>query len=146
MRGFAGYTSGISAVTWVGFDNLEFALGRSTLNANLGRQRQPIVGSEAGGTTALPGWILFMETALQHVESNPFELPSNMVSVRIDQPTGRLTNRTDHTSMFGVFLSAVQNRRNLLNKMAVVAKSLKTKKGYSASSSGFSCLLLRAQF
>lgn len=105
---FAGYTSGIAAVTWVGFDNLEFALGRSTLNANLGRQRQPIVGSEAGGTTALPGWILFMETALQHVESNPFELPSNMVSVRIDQPTGRLTNRTDHTSMFEYFIRGTE--------------------------------------
>jgi len=105
---FAGYTSGIVAVTWVGFDNLEFALGRSSLNANLGRQRQPIVGSEAGGTTALPGWILYMETALQYSESEAFELPTNMVSVRIDQPSGRLTNRTDHTSMFEYFIRGTQ--------------------------------------
>lgn len=105
---FVGYTRDIVAATWVGFDNLEFALGRTTLNSNLGRQRQPIVGSEAGATTALPGWVTYMQTALAQLEERPFELPPNMVSVRIDQPSGRLTNRTDHTSMFEYFIRGTE--------------------------------------
>ena len=105
---FVGYTRGTVAATWVGFDNLEFALGRSSLNSNLGRQRQPIVGSEAGATTALPAWVMYMETALQHVASPAFELPENMMSVRIDQPSGKRTNRTDHTSMFEYFIRGTE--------------------------------------
>ncbi|WP_407928526.1 penicillin-binding protein 1A [Aliidiomarina indica] len=105
---FAGYSQGTVAATWVGFDNLEFALGRTSLNANLGRQRQPIVGSEAGGTTALPGWILYMERVLGDMDTSPYELPSGMVSVRIDQPTGKLTNRSDHTSMFEYFVRGTE--------------------------------------
>ncbi|RUO18772.1 penicillin-sensitive transpeptidase [Aliidiomarina iranensis] len=101
---FVGYTRDIVAASWVGFDNLEFSLGRTSLNGNLGRQRQPIVGSEAGATTALPGWVTYMETALNQLDDRPFELPPNMISVRIDQPSGRLTNRTDHTSMFEYFI------------------------------------------
>lgn len=105
---FVGFTRGTVAATWVGFDNLDFALGRSSLNSNLGRQRQPIVGSEAGATTALPGWIRYMETALQHVSSPAFELPENMVSVRIDQPSGKLSNRNDHTSIFEYFIRGTE--------------------------------------
>ncbi|MCC5854749.1 MAG: PBP1A family penicillin-binding protein [Idiomarina sp.] len=101
---FAGYSRGHVGVIWVGFDNLEFPLGRTTLNANLGRQRQPITASEAGGTTALPGWIRYMETALPLVDSSPFELPSQMMSVRIDQRSGKLSRRTDHTSQFEYFI------------------------------------------
>lgn len=107
---FVGYSQGTVAATWVGFDNLEFALGRTSLNANLGRQRQPIVGSEAGGTTALPGWILYMEHKLSQVDSSPFELPSGMMSVRIDQASGKLTNRTDFTSMFEYFVRGTEPR------------------------------------
>ncbi|TRW48539.1 penicillin-binding protein 1A [Aliidiomarina halalkaliphila] len=105
---FAGYSQGTVSAVWVGFDNLEFALGRTSLNANLGRQRQPIVGSEAGGTTALPGWILYMERVIGDVDTSPYELPSGMMSVRIDQPTGKLTNRSDHTSMFEYFVRGTE--------------------------------------
>nr|WP_232819945.1 PBP1A family penicillin-binding protein [Aliidiomarina celeris] len=100
---FAGFTSGTSTMLWVGHDNLNNVLGRVTLNTNLGRQRQPIVGSEAGGTTALPGWVRYMQTALTQVESESLPLPTGMTSVRIDQETGKLSRRTDHTSMFEYF-------------------------------------------
>ncbi|MGX5914879.1 penicillin-binding protein 1A [Aliidiomarina sp. Khilg15.8] len=105
---FIGYSSGLVAATWVGFDNLDNALGRSSLNSNLGRDRQPIVGSEAGATTALPAWIDFMEVALEDFPSNPFELPDNMVSVRIDEATGKLSNRSGYTSRFEYFISGTE--------------------------------------
>lgn len=105
---FAGYSTGLVAVTWVGFDNLENALGRVTLNANLGRDRQPIVGSEAGATTALPAWIAFMESMAEEFASGPFELPPRVVSVRIDDETGKLSNQSGYTSLFEYFLSGTE--------------------------------------
>lgn len=105
---FIGYSSGLVAATWVGFDNLDNALGRSSLNSNLGRDRQPIVGSEAGATTALPAWIDFMEVALEDFPSSPFELPDNMVSVRIDEATGKLSNQSGYTSRFEYFISGTE--------------------------------------
>lgn len=105
---FVGYSKGLVAATWVGFDSVDQSLGRVTLNRNLGRERQPIVGSEAGATTALPGWVQFMETALPKVDSSAFELPPDMVSVRIDQATGQLSNRSDHTSRFEYFIRGTE--------------------------------------
>lgn len=105
---FIGYSSGLVAATWVGFDSLDNALGRSSLNSNLGRDRQLIVGSEAGATTALPAWIDFMEVALDDFPSDAFELPDNMVSVRIDEATGKLSNQSGYTSRFEYFISGTE--------------------------------------
>ncbi|RUO24114.1 penicillin-sensitive transpeptidase [Aliidiomarina minuta] len=105
---FVGYSTGIVAATWVGFDNVENALGRTTLNSNLGRNRQPIVGSEAGATTALPGWIEFMRSALEDFPSEPLELPTDMVSVRIDEDTGLLSNQSGYTSRFEYFVRGTE--------------------------------------
>lgn len=102
---FVGYGTGIVTTTWVGFDNLENALGSVTLNSNLGRDRQPIVGSESGGTTALPGWIEFMSAVQEDFPTEPFELPPQVVSVRIDDETGKLSNRSGYTSLFEYFVS-----------------------------------------
>jgi len=101
---FVGYSSDIVAASWVGFDDTENQLGRATLNTNLGRDRQSIVGSESGATTALPGWVRYMETALSLEQSTPFDLAPDIVSVRIDQATGKLSNRSDHTSRFEYFI------------------------------------------
>lgn len=105
---FAGYGTDLVATTWVGFDNLENALGSVTLNANLGRERQPIVGSEAGATTALPAWIVFMEYMLDEFELAPFELPTQVVSVRIDDETGKLSNQSGYTSLFEYFVAGTE--------------------------------------
>lgn len=101
---FAGVMRGSATILWVGYDNLENRLGRVTLNSNLGRQRQPIVGSEAGGTTALPGWVRYMKEVLPLLDTSPYVLPDNIISARIDQQTGQLSRRTDYTSMFEYFI------------------------------------------
>ncbi|RUO29428.1 penicillin-sensitive transpeptidase [Aliidiomarina sedimenti] len=105
---FVGYGSGLVVSTWVGFDNLEYSLGRASLNPNLGRDRQPIVGSEAGATTALPGWIDFMQVAMEDFAFDPFDLPTDIVSVRIDDKTGKLSNQSDYTSLFEYFISGTE--------------------------------------
>lgn len=101
---FAGMMRGSATIFWVGYDNLENRLGRVTLNSNLGRQRQPIVGSDAGGTTALPGWVRYMKEVLPQLDSSPYILPEGMTSARIDQKTGQLSRRTDYTSIFEYFI------------------------------------------
>lgn len=101
---FAGIMRGSATIFWVGYDNLENRLGRVTLNSNLGRQRQPIVGSDAGGTTALPGWVRYMKEVLPQLDTSPYILPEGMTSARIDQKTGQLSSRTDYTSIFEYFI------------------------------------------
>lgn len=105
---FVGYGSDLVVSTWVGFDNLEQALGRSSLNPNLGRDRQPIVGSEAGATTALPGWIDFMAAVKDDFAMEPFNLPPDIVSVRIDDESGKLSNQSGYTSLFEYFISGTE--------------------------------------
>lgn len=83
---FNGYNQSIVASSWVGFDK----------NHKLGR-------GETGGKTALPAWIHFMQTALQGIPDRPPEMPSGMVSVRIDKTTGGRTNSGGKNTMFEIF-------------------------------------------
>lgn len=105
---FVGFSTGIVATTWIGFDNMEQTLGSVSLNSNLGRDRQPIVGSEAGATTALPGWINFMNEVIDDFSTEPFQLPINITSVRIDDASGRLSNQSGYTSLFEYFVSGTE--------------------------------------
>lgn len=45
-----------------------------------------------------------MKTALDEYPVAPFVTPENMVSVRIDKQTGKLTNKTDNSSLFEYFV------------------------------------------
>lgn len=68
---FSGFSAELVATVWVGFDD----------NASLGR--------ETGGSAALPVWIDFMRAALNGVAPREFEVPPDVVRVRIDPVTGR---------------------------------------------------------
>ncbi len=71
---FAGYTSNLLLIVWVGFDD----------NTNL-----PLTGAQA----ALPIWVNFMKraTALRRYrDTMPFEPPTGIVHVEIDADTGML--------------------------------------------------------
>lgn len=101
---FSGYVSGLVGTTWIGFDNLERALGSTTFNENLPREEQPITGAEGGAKTALPMWIDFMAVALEEATIEPFQVPPGLVMARIDLETGKLSRNNDHTSRFEYFL------------------------------------------
>lgn len=105
---YTGYGPGIVTTVWVGFDDHSRELGRTTRNANLGDERQPIYGAESGAKTAEPAWIDFMQQALADVPEQNKVVPSGIVKVRIDRETGLLTRKTDHTSMFEYFIKGTE--------------------------------------
>ncbi len=83
---FSGYNEHIVATTWLGFDQ-NYALGRR----------------EYGGTSALPIWIDFMETALDGVPEQPRTLPDGLTSVRIDPTTGKRARADQDNAIFEIF-------------------------------------------
>jgi penicillin-binding protein 1A len=98
---FSGFSRRLVTTSWVGFDNPERNLGRTRYNSNLDKNQ--VTGGEAGAKSAQPAWIKFMEVALVDYPEEPFVQPVDIVSVRIDKSTGKLTNKTDKTSFFEYF-------------------------------------------
>jgi len=83
---FSGYNAHMVTTTWVGFDQ----------NTPLGRR-------EYGGTAALPIWMDFMKLALEGLPEIPRELPSNLVSVRINPETGLRAGPENTGATFEIF-------------------------------------------
>lgn len=113
---FSGFGPGLVATSWVGFDDMSRMLGRATRNQNL-INRDPekfnwignaMIGAEDGAKAAQPAWIRFMEVALEGVPEQSKPIPENIVTVRIDRATGKLSKRTDYTSMFEYFVSGTE--------------------------------------
>lgn len=98
---FSGYSRRLVTTSWIGFDDPSRNLGKSVYNSNLDRNQ--ITGTEAGAKSAQPAWIEFMEVALADIAVEPFEPPANIVSVRIDKATGKLSNNTSKSSLFEYF-------------------------------------------
>ncbi|GAA0822883.1 PBP1A family penicillin-binding protein [Colwellia asteriadis] len=98
---FSGYSRRLVTTAWIGFDDPSRNLGQSVYNSNLDREQ--IVGGEFGGRSAQPAWIAFMKEALADLPIEPFQPPTEIVSVRIDKATGKLTNKTDRSTKFEYF-------------------------------------------
>ncbi|MEH0055180.1 PBP1A family penicillin-binding protein [Vibrio alginolyticus] len=98
---YNGYGPGVVAIAWVGFDDHSRALGRTTVNSNLGQGQ--ISGAESGAKTAEPAWIDFMRVALEGTPEQGKNIPEDIIRVRIDRNSGMLTHKVDSTSMFEYF-------------------------------------------
>ncbi|OIN25433.1 penicillin-binding protein 1A [Vibrio barjaei] len=98
---YNGYGPGIVATAWVGFDDHQRKLGRTTANPNLGKDQ--ITGAEAGAKTAQPAWVDFMHIALEGHPQQAKQIPNDITRVRIDRDSGMLTNKTDGSTMFEYF-------------------------------------------
>jgi len=98
---FSGYSRHLVTTSWIGFDDPSRNLGKSVYNNNL--EKDQIIGTEAGAKSAQPAWISFMKIALADLPIEPFELPAEIVSVRIDKATGKLSTKTDKSSLFEFF-------------------------------------------
>lgn len=103
---FSGYSRHLVATSWIGFDDHSKNLGRSSYNYNLGKNQ--ITGNEFGAKSAQPAWITFMETALTEYPYQAFTQPEDILSVRIDKKTGKLTNKIDKSSTFEYFQSGTE--------------------------------------
>lgn len=98
---YNGYGPNVVAISWLGFDDHARTLGRSSYNANLGKEQAS--GTEAGAFTAQPPWVNFMKVALANTPEQEKEIPPYIRRVRIDLNSGKLTNRTDGSTMFEYF-------------------------------------------
>jgi penicillin-binding protein 1A len=83
---FNGYTPSIVATAWVGFDNYS-----------------PLGNRETGGTTALPMWIEFMQTALKNTPESPFDAPEGIVKAFINPQTGLLASEESQNGVWEFF-------------------------------------------
>lgn len=113
---FSGFTPDLVATAWVGFDDNNRRLGRTSRNQNLVNKNpekfnymgNALVGSESGAHAAQPAWIRFMQYALAGKSEHLLPMPTDLLTVRIDKGTGKLTNRTDKTSMFEYFTQGTE--------------------------------------
>lgn len=113
---FSGFNPNIVATAWVGFDDMNRQLGRTTRNQHL-VNRNPekfnwigngLIGAEDGAKAAQPAWIRFMEKAMAEMPHTPMPIPDDIVRVRIDRTSGKLTRLTDHTTLFEYFLKGTE--------------------------------------
>ena len=98
---FSGFTRRLVTTSWIGFDDPSRNLGKTVYNNNLGKNQ--ITGKEFGAKSAQPAWISFMKVALTDIAHETFEAPAEIVSVRIDKATGKLTTKTNKSSLFEYF-------------------------------------------
>ena len=98
---FSGFLGNTVATSWVGFDDYQRNLGRTSYNNNLGKNQA--YGGEFGGRTALPAWIAFMEATALSKSVQAVDIPANISTARIDSKSGLLTHQTDYTSLFEYF-------------------------------------------
>jgi penicillin-binding protein 1A len=88
---FAGYTTDLAAVVWVGYDD-----GRL------------LGGNEAGGVTALPAWTNFMKVAHVGKPATDFPRPAGITVAKIDKVTGKLPYPEDPDVLDEVFLAGTE--------------------------------------
>jgi penicillin-binding protein 1A len=88
---FAGYSTEIAAVAWVGYDD-----GR------------PLGSGETGASAALPVWLSFMKVAHDKKPASEFPRPPGIVTVKIDKQTGKLPYPDDPDTMDEVFLAGTE--------------------------------------
>lgn len=113
---FSGFTPDLVATAWVGFDDSNRRLGRTSRNQNLINKNpqkfnyigNALIGSESGAHAAQPAWIRFMQYALAGQPEHSLPMPTDLLTVRIDKGTGKLTKRTDNTSMFEYFANGTE--------------------------------------
>jgi penicillin-binding protein 1A len=88
---FAGYTTTIAAVTWVGYDD-----------------GKPLGRNEQGAVTALPAWVELMKAASASKPPSEFPRPPGVTMVQIDTKTGKLPYQGDVDVMDEVFLAGTE--------------------------------------
>ncbi|WP_026376914.1 penicillin-binding protein 1A [Aestuariibacter salexigens] len=124
---FTGFTRDLVATSWVGFDDMNRQLGRTTRNQNLVNLNpekfnwigNALIGAEDGAKAAQPAWIRFMQVALEDVPESFMPIPDDIVTVRIDRNSGKLTRRTDHTAMFEYFMKGTEPQVYVLDEELV---------------------------
>ncbi|MDP2279308.1 MAG: PBP1A family penicillin-binding protein [Nitrospirota bacterium] len=91
---FVGYTTGITASVWVGFDDV-----------------RPLGSQETGARAASPIWLNFMKSASNTVESSDFSVPEGIVMYSINPSNGLLVKEETATSLKEYFKDGTQPKQ-----------------------------------
>lgn len=83
---FSGFSSTLVTTAWIGFD-----------------RHQPLGKRETGASAALPMWIYFMDSAMKGVPEKQVEMPSGLVTVKLDPETGLLAAEGQKNAIFETF-------------------------------------------
>lgn len=87
---FAGYSTEITSVVWVGYDD-----------------NKPLGSGETGASTALPAWIHLMKAAHENKPRAEFPRPPGVVTVAIDPKTGKRA-ASEEGSIDEIFLEGTE--------------------------------------
>ena len=88
---FIGFTPNLAVGVWVGFDDVR-TLGET----------------ESGAHAALPIWMDFMREALEQLPMMSFEIPDDIVFVRIDPSTGLLASDQAEQDTVEIFMKGTE--------------------------------------
>jgi penicillin-binding protein 1A len=91
---FVGFSPSIAAGVWVGQDSF----------VSLGDR-------ETGARAALPIWIDFMKVAIVDAPLQYFDIPDDVVSIRIDPLTGRSVSENDSRGVVALFKKGTEPKR-----------------------------------
>ena len=83
---FSGFNNALVTTAWIGFD-----------------RHTPLGRHETGASAALPMWIYFMENATKGMPEKEYEMPSGLVTVRLDPETGLLAAEGQSNAIFETF-------------------------------------------
>jgi len=88
---FAGYSTEIASVVWVGYDD-----------------NKPLGSGETGGSTALPAWVQLMKVAHENKPRAEFPRPAGVVTIAIDPKTGKRAADGQTDAMDEIFLEGTE--------------------------------------
>jgi penicillin-binding protein 1A len=91
---FIGYTPGITAGVWIGYDD-----------------HRSIGPKETGSRAALPIWLDFMKKATKDAEPEDFSVPDGIIFKQIDPRTGLLSTENCAKSIREAFLPGTEPRK-----------------------------------
>ncbi|MBS2011547.1 MAG: PBP1A family penicillin-binding protein [Deltaproteobacteria bacterium] len=88
---FAGYSTEIASVVWVGYDD-----------------NKPLGSGETGASTALPAWVSLMKAAHENKPRAEFPRPNGIVTIAIDPKSGKRAAEGATDAMDEVFLEGTE--------------------------------------
>lgn len=88
---FLGMTPNLAVGTYVGFDD-----------------RRSLGETESGAHAALPIWVSFMKQALKQLPVMPFEIPEDIMFVKVDPSTGLLAEDSGERSTVELFAKGTE--------------------------------------
>lgn len=88
---FAGYSTEIASVVWVGYDD-----------------NKPLGSGETGATTALPAWVSLMKAAHESKPRAEFPRPNGVVTIAIDPKSGKKAAEGQSDAIDEVFLEGTE--------------------------------------